>query len=75
MEEMVLISWFTKWLMMMLLLLRRASDKMCSNPFARSRTKNYKVVIDGGSYNNIITSDLVHVLGISSWRQPQPYYV
>ena len=39
------------------------------------KDKNCKVVIDGGSYNNIISSDLVHALGISTWRQPQPYYV
>ena len=32
------------------------------------KDKNCKVVIDGGSYNNIISSDLVHALGISTWR-------
>lgn len=37
--------------------------------------KNYKVIVDGGSYNNIINGDLVHALGISTWRQPHPRYV
>src|SRR6266508_5903425 len=34
-----------------------------------------KVLIDGGSYTNAISMDLVQALGLPMWRHPQPHHV
>ena len=34
-----------------------------------------KLIIDGGSFTNVISSDLVHALSLSTWRLPSPCYM
>jgi hypothetical protein len=34
-----------------------------------------KLIIDGGSFTNAISSDLVNTLSLSTWRLPKPHYV
>jgi hypothetical protein len=34
-----------------------------------------KLIIDGGSFTNAISSDLVHALSLSTWRLPKPRYM
>ena len=34
-----------------------------------------KLIVDDGSFTNIISSDLVHALSLSSWRLPTPHYM
>ena len=34
-----------------------------------------KLIIDGGSFTNVISSDLVHTLSLSTWRLPTPRYM
>ena len=34
-----------------------------------------KMIIDGGSFTNAVSKDLVHALGLSMWRHPQPHHV
>ena len=34
-----------------------------------------KMIIDGGSFTNAISSDLVHALSLSAWRLPAPRYM
>jgi len=34
-----------------------------------------KLIIDGGSFTNAISSDLVHALSLSTWRLPTPRYM
>jgi hypothetical protein len=34
-----------------------------------------KLIIDGGSFTNAISSDLVHSLYLSTWRLPVPCYM
>ena len=34
-----------------------------------------KLIIDGGSFTNVISSDLVHALSLSTWRLPTPRYM
>ena len=32
-------------------------------------------MIDGGSYNNVISKDMVDALSLTAWRHPKPYYM
>ena len=34
-----------------------------------------KMIIDGGSFTDAISKDVVHALGLSMWRHPQPHHV
>ena len=34
-----------------------------------------KMIIDGCSFTNAISKDVVHALGLSMWRHPQPHHV
>ena len=34
-----------------------------------------KMIIDGGSFTNVVSKDLVRALGLSMWRHPQPHHV
>src|SRR3954465_10058595 len=34
-----------------------------------------KMIIDGGSFTNAISKDLVKELGLSMWKHPQPHHV
>jgi hypothetical protein len=33
------------------------------------------VIIDGGSCNNLVSSDFVKKLGLPTWPHPHPYYI
>ena len=39
------------------------------------KEKACKLIIDGGSFTNVISKGLVYALGLSTWRHPQPHYV
>jgi hypothetical protein len=39
------------------------------------KDKVCKLIIDGGSFNNAISSDLVHSFSLSTWRLPVPHYM
>jgi hypothetical protein len=39
------------------------------------KDKVYKLVIDGGSFTNVISKDLVQTLSLSTWRHPTPHHV
>lgn len=39
------------------------------------KEKACKLIIDGGSYTNAISKDLVHALGLSAWRHPKLNYM
>src|SRR6266508_5663848 len=39
------------------------------------KDKVCKLVIDGGSFTNIISKDLVQALSLSTWRHPTPHHV
>jgi hypothetical protein len=39
------------------------------------QNKVYKLIIDGGSFTNAISSDLVHALSLSTRRLPMPRYI
>jgi hypothetical protein len=34
-----------------------------------------KLIIDGGSFTNVISSDVVHALSLSTWRLPMLLYM
>lgn len=33
------------------------------------------LIVDSGSFTNVISKDLVYSLGLSRWRHPEPHYV
>jgi hypothetical protein len=39
------------------------------------KEKVCKLIIDGGSFTNVISSDVVHALSLSTWRLPMPLYM
>ena len=39
------------------------------------KDKVCKLIIDGGSFTNVISSDVVHALSLSTWRLPTPRYM
>ena len=41
----------------------------------RSTNRACKLIIDGGSFTNVISKDLVQAFGLSMWRHPQPHHV
>ena len=50
----------------------------CSNifqPECKIQDKVCKLIIDGGSFTNTISSYLVHALSLSTWRLPKPRYM
>src|SRR5438128_9172461 len=61
----------------MMLWWTKGSDGIFFSPGAQCRIKEVscKVLIDGGSYTNAISKDLVQALGLSMWRHPQPHHV
>jgi hypothetical protein len=50
----------------------------CSNVFQSEcniKDRVCKLIIDGGSFTNAISSDLVHSFFLSTWRLPVPHYM
>ena len=41
----------------------------------KSSGKIYKVIVDGGSTNNLISEDMVQKLGLKRVRHPCPYRI
>jgi hypothetical protein len=39
------------------------------------KQRSHRMIIDGGSYNNLTSSDMVEKLALSTKPHPHPYYI
>jgi hypothetical protein len=60
---------------MELLLFPRGSDATFFQSECKIMEKVCKLIIDGGSFTNAISSYVVHALSLSTWRLPTPLYM
>lgn len=60
---------------MMALLLSKGHRFNIFQSECKIKEKVCRLIIDGGSFTYIISSDLVHALSLSTWRLPTPRYV
>ena len=56
-------------------LIRRGSVPIFFRSECKIHDKVCKLIIDGGSFTNAISSDLVNVLSLPTWRLPKPHYM
>lgn len=58
--------------------MKRAEQKRCHNLFQTKfilKDRSYRVIIDGGSYNNLVSIDMVEKLCLVTQQHPHPYYI